>query len=258
MKRGARMNPMFSLEGKHAVVTGCATGIGQGIALGLAKAGARVLAFDIADLTETKHLVEAAGGKCSAYRVDLGDSAQIEAVWQQAVQDHGHIDALFNNAGMQYRESAFSYPEEVWDKIVDVNLKSAFLLSQKAANHFRENGIKGKIINTASLFSTFGGVNVVGYTCTKGGILALTRALSNEFAPHGICVNAIAPGYILTELTKEIHSDPERRRPMDERLPMGRWGTPADFEGIAVFLASSASDYITGAMIPVDGGYTAR
>lgn len=252
------MNPLFSLAGKNAVVTGCASGIGQGIALGLAKGGAQVIAFDIADLAETKRLVEAAGGVCSAYHVDLSDSAQIESVWQQALSDHGHIDVLFNNAGTQYRESAFSYPEEVWDKVLDVNLKSAFLLSQKAANHFRDQGIKGKIINTASLFSTFGGVNVVGYTCSKGGILALTRALSNEFAPYGICVNAIAPGYIVTELTKAIHSDPERRRPMDERLPIGRWGTPEDFEGIAIFLASSASDYITGAMIPVDGGYTAR
>lgn len=252
------MNQLFSLEGKNAVVTGCATGIGQGIALGLAKGGARVLAFDIADLSETKRLVEAAGGVCMTYHVDLADSAQINDAWVQAIEDNGHIDVLFNNAGMQYRESAFSYPEEVWDKILDVNLKSAFLLSQKAANHFRERGVKGKIVNTASLFSTFGGVNVVGYTCSKGGIMALTRALSNEFAPYGICVNAIAPGYIATELTRAIHSDPERRRPMDERLPIGRWGTPADFEGIAVFLASSASDYITGAMIPVDGGYTAR
>ncbi|MBQ7784680.1 MAG: SDR family oxidoreductase [Clostridia bacterium] len=252
------MNALFSLDGKTAVVTGCASGIGQGIALGLAKGGARVLAFDIADMSETKRLIEEAGGVCVDYRVDLSDEAQIDAVWKRAVEENQHIDILFNNAGMQHRESALTYPSEVWDKIMDVNLKSAFLLSQKAANHFIERGCKGKIINTASLFSTFGGVNVIGYTCTKGGILALTRALSNEFAPHGICVNAIAPGYIVTELTRAIHADPERRKPMDERLPIGRWGTPQDFEGIAIFLASSASDYITGAMIPVDGGYTAR
>lgn len=252
------MNSMFSLDGKNAVVTGCATGIGQGIAVGLAKGGACVLAFDIADLSETRRKVEAVGGVIKTYHVDLSDGAQIDAVWQQAVEENGHIDVLFNNAGMQHRESALTYPPEVWDRIMSVNLKSAFLLSQKAANHYIERGVRGKIINTASLFSTFGGVSVVGYTCSKGGILALTHAHSNEFAPYGICVNAIAPGYIETELTKAIHSDPERRRPMDERIPIGRWGTPKDFEGIAVFLASSASDYITGAMIPVDGGYTVK
>lgn len=252
------MNKLFSLEGKNAVVTGCASGIGQGLAVGLAKAGARIIAMDIADMSATKRLVEEAGSECKDYQVDLSSSAEIDEVWNRALEENGHIDVLFNNAGMQHRESAFTYPEDVWDKIMAVNLKSAFLLSQKAANHFRERGCKGKIINTASLFSTFGGVNVVGYTSTKGGILALTHALSNEFAPYGICVNAIAPGYIVTELTRAIHSDPERRRPMDERLPIGRWGTPEDFEGIAIFLASSASDYITGAMIPVDGGYTAR
>ena len=151
-----------------------------------------------------------------------------------------------------------TYPENVFDKVIAVNLKSAFLLAQKAANHFKARGYHGKIINTASLFSTFGGVEVSGYTCSKGGVLALTRALSNELAPYGICVNALAPGYIQTELTRAIFSNPEKRRPMDERIPIGRWGRPDDFEGVAVFLASQASDYITGVMIPVDGGYTAR
>ena len=131
-------------------------------------------------------------------------------------------------------------------------------MSQKAAIHFRDKGLKGKIINTASLFTTFGGVEVSGYTCSKHGVMGMTRALSNEFAPYGICVNAIAPGYIATELTKAIWSDPKRRQPMDERIPAGRWGTPDDFEGPAVFLASRASDYITGIMIPIDGGYSAR
>lgn len=252
------MNELFSLDGKVIAVTGCASGIGQGIAVGLAKAGAHILAFDIADMTQTKQRVEASGGSCGTYHVDLSDSAMIDEVWNRALEENGHIDALFNNAGMQHRESVLTYPESVLDKILAVNLKSAYLLSQKAANHFVERGYRGKIVNTASLFSTFGGVDVSGYTCTKGAILSLTRALSNELAPRGICVNAIAPGYIVTDLTRAIHADPERRRPMDERIPMGRWGTPEDFEGVAVFLASSASDYITGAMIPVDGGYTAR
>ena len=240
------------------MVTGCATGIGQGIAVGLARAGARILAFDIADLSETKQQVEEAGGECQPYHVDLSNSAMIEEVWNLAVAENQHIDILFNNAGMQHRESVLTYPENVFDKVIAVNLKSAFLLAQKAANHFKARGYHGKIINTASLFSTFGGVEVSGYTCSKGGVLALTRALSNELAPYGICVNALAPGYIQTELTRAIFSNPEKRRPMDERIPIGRWGRPDDFEGVAVFLASQASDYITGVMIPVDGGYTAR
>ena len=246
------------MAGKNAVVTGCATGIGQGIAVGLARAGARILAFDIADLSETKQKVEEAGGECQPYHVDLSNSAMIEEVWNLAVAENQHIDILFNNAGMQHRESVLTYPENVFDKVIAVNLKSAFLLAQKAANHFKARGYHGKIINTASLFSTFGGVEVSGYTCSKGGVLALTRALSNELAPYGICVNALAPGYIQTELTRAIFSNPEKRRPMDERIPIGRWGRPDDFEGVAVFLASQASDYITGVMIPVDGGYTAR
>ena len=240
------------------MVTGCATGIGQGIAVGLARAGARILAFDIADLSETKQKVEEAGGECQPYHVDLSNSAMIEEVWNLAVAENQHIDILFNNAGMQHRESVLTYPENVFDKVIAVNLKSAFLLAQKAANHFKARGYHGKIINTASLFSTFGGVEVSGYTCSKGGVLALTRALSNELAPSGIGVNALAPGYIQTELTRAIFSNPEKRRPMDERIPIGRWGRPDDFEGVAVFLASQASDYITGVMIPVDGGYTAR
>lgn len=249
---------LFSLKGKTAVVTGCATGIGRGIAVGLAKAGAKVIALDIADLSVTCGAVESIGGICAAYHVDLSVSDEIDKTWNTIIAEHGSVDILFNNAGMQHRESVLTYPEAVLDKILSVNFKSAYLLAQKAANHFRSRGCKGKIINTASLFSTFGGVNVSGYTCTKGAILAMTRALSNELAGYGICVNAIAPGYIQTELTKSIYTDPEKRRPMDERLPIGRWGTPEDFEGVAVFLASSASDYITGVMIPVDGGYTAR
>ena len=239
-------------------MTGCATGIGQGIAVGLARAGARILAFDIADLSETKQKVEEAGGECQPYHVDLSNSAMIEEVWNLAVAENQHIDILFNNAGMQHRESVLTYPENVFDKVIAVNLKSAFLLAQKAANHFKARGYHGKIINTASLFSTFGGVEVSGYTCSKGGVLALTRALSNELAPYGICVNALAPGYIQTELTRAIFSNPEKRRPMDERIPIGRWGTGDDMKGPCLFLASHASDYLGGAVIPVDGGYLVK
>lgn len=252
------MNQLFSLEGHKAVVTGCATGIGQGLAVGLAKAGADIIALDIAGLEDTALKVRAQGRTCSCYHVDLAESADITRVWNRLIEEVGTIDILFNNAGMQYRESAFEYPEEVFDKVLAVNLKAAYLLAQKAACHFRDNGKSGKIVNTASLFTTFGGVAVSGYTCSKHGIMGMTKALSNEFASYGICVNAIAPGYIQTELTRAIWSDKEKREPMDQRIPAGRWGTPEDFEGVAIFLASSASDYITGVMIPVDGGYTVR
>ncbi len=248
----------FSLEGKTAIVTGCAGGIGQGIAKGLAKAGADIIGIDLADMSVTAESVAELGTTFTAYSCDLSDETAVDGVWSDILSEGRDIDILVNNAGMQYRENAYDYPTEVFDKIIDVNVRSMFLLSQRAANKFRGQGRGGKIINIASLFTTFGGVNVVGYTVSKHGVMGLTRALSNEFAKDGICVNAIAPGYIATDLTKSIWSDPERRAPMDARLPIGRWGTPDDFAGPAVFLASSASDYITGILLPVDGGYTAR
>lgn len=252
------MNTLFSLEGRKAVITGCAAGIGQGMAYGLARAGADIIALDLSDMEDTRGRVVSLGRTCSCYHVDLSDSAGVDEVWTSLIKEAGQVDILCNNAGMQFRKNAFDYPEEMFDKVIAVNLKAPYRLAQKAAIHFRDKGIKGKIINTASLFSSFGGVEVSGYTCSKHGIMGMTRALSNEFAPYGICVNAIAPGYIATELTRAVWSDPKRRKPMDERLPAGRWGRPEDFEGVAVFLASQASDYITGVMIPVDGGYSAR
>lgn len=252
------MNMPFSLEGKKAVVTGCATGLGQGIACGLAKAGADIVILDIADTQEIADKVRKIGRTCWCRQLDLSDSDAIRTVWAEVLKEVGTIDILCNNAGTQYRETAFDYPEEIFDKVISVNLKAPYLLSQLAARHFRGRGCRGKIINTASLFTTFGGVGVSGYTCSKHGIMGMTKALSNEFAPYGICVNAIAPGYIATELTKSLWENPEKRMPMDMRIPAGRWGRPEDFEGVAVFLASEGSDYITGVMIPVDGGYTAR
>lgn len=251
------MNTLFSLVGKRAVVTGCSTGLGQGIACGLARAGADIIAFDIGDTREIGQRITDLGRGFQAYQLDLSDSDRVRFTWEDVIKT-GPIDILFNNAGMQYRKNAFEYPEDAFEKVMAVNLKAPYILSQLAANHFRNRGCKGKIINTASLFTTFGGVEVSGYTCSKHGVLGMTKALSNEFAPYGICVNAIAPGYIATELTGEIWKDPEKRKPMDMRIPAGRWGISEDFEGIAVFLASNASDYITGTMIPVDGGYSVR
>lgn len=252
------MSTLFSLNGKTAVVTGCATGLGQGIVRGLAKAGSDIVMLDIAETEAIVEEVRNLGCQCWSYQIDLSDSRQIRILWERILNETGKIDILVNNAGMQYREQAVDYPEEVFDKVMAVNLKAPYLLSQLAAAHYIERGCRGKIINTASLFTTFGGVNVSGYTCSKHGIMGMTKAMSNELAPYGICVNAIAPGYIATELTKSIWSDSEKRKPIDVRIPAGRWGNPEDFEGVAVFLASEQSDYITGVMIPVDGGYSVR
>ena len=252
------MSALFSLNGKTAVVTGCATGLGQGIVRGLAKAGADIVMLDIANMEVIVEEVHNLGRQCWSYQIDLSDSRKIRILWERILNETGKIDILVNNAGMQYREQAVDYPEEVFDKIIAVNLKAPYLLSQLAATHYIERGCRGKIINTASLFTIFGGVNVSGYTCSKHGIMGMTKAMSNELAPYGICVNAIAPGYIATELTKSIWSNPEKREPIDVRIPAGRWGNAEDFEGVAVFLASEQSDYITGVMIPVDGGYSVR
>ena len=248
----------FPLEHKIAVVTGCAGGIGAGIALGLAEAGADIVGVDLQDLEETAVQVRAFGRYFLAFRVDLSDREAVEAAWTQILAEAGGVDILVNNAGMQYRQNAYEYPLDVFDKVIAVNLRAGYQLAQLAAGHYRAEKKRGKIINLASLFSNFGGVNVSGYTCSKHGVVGMTRALSNEFAADGICVNAIAPGYIATELTKAIWSDPEKSRPMDERIPMGRWGKPQDFAGPAVFLASEASDYVSGIVLPVDGGYSAR
>ena len=248
----------FPLEHKIAVVTGCAGGIGAGIALGLAEAGADIVGVDLQDLEETAAQVRTLGRRFLAFQVDLSDREAVDAAWTQILAEAGGVDILVNNAGMQYRQNAYEYPLDVFDKVIAVNLRAGYQLAQLAAGHYRTEKKRARIINLASLFSTFGGVNVSGYTCSKHGVVGMTRALSNEFAADGICVNAIAPGYIATELTKAIWSDPEKSRPMDERIPMGRWGKPQDFAGPAVFLASEASDYVSGIVLPVDGGYSAR
>ena len=248
----------FPLEHKTAVVTGCAGGIGAGIALGLAEAGADIVGVDLQDLEETAAQVRTLGRRFLAFRVDLSDREAVDAAWTQILAEAGGVYILVYNAGMQYRQNAYEYPLDGFDKVIAVNLRAGYQLAQLAAGHYRAEKKRGKIINLASLFSTFGGVNVSGYTCSKHGVVGMTRALSNEFAADGICVNAIAPGYIATELTKAIWSDPEKSRPMDERIPMGRWGKPQDFAGPAVFLASEASDYVSGIVLPVDGGYSAR
>ena len=251
----------MDLTGKVALVTGGSRGIGAAVCRELARLGAAVAvnyAGNAAAANQTVEACRALGAPAAALQAAVADPAACEQLVSQVLDQFGRIDILVNNAGMQYRQNAYEYPLDVFDKVIAVNLRAGYQLAQLAAGHYRTEKKRGKIINLASLFSTFGGVNVSGYTCSKHGVVGMTRALSNEFAADGICVNAIAPGYIATELTKAIWSDPEKSRPMDERIPMGRWGKPQDFAGPAVFLASEASDYVSGIVLPVDGGYSAR
>ncbi len=249
---------LFSLEGKTILITGCASGIGKEIAIGVAGAGANVVCLDIADLTATAEEIKKSGNRSMFLHVDVSDSNAIDKAWDQIIEEMGSVDVLFNNAGIQYRAPIDEFPIEKFDAIMNVNFKSAFMLSKKVASYFLQQKIKGKIINTTSLYSTFGGFNVTAYTSAKHAMLGLTRALSNELAPHGICVNSITPGYITTAVTKALWSDESKSSEILKRIPIGRWGNPEDLVGAAIFLASHASDYVTGVAIPIDGGFTAR
>ncbi len=249
---------LFSLTGSLALVTGCAGGIGSGLALGLAQAGATVIGLDITDMQETSQRIAQEGGTFYGYQVDLSIEEALKSCWDQVLVTHKTIDIVVNNAGTQYRSPASEFPLDAFDKVHAINMRVPYQLSQLAVQHFLSEKKKGKIINIASLFSTFGGMNVSAYTCSKHGVLGMTKAFSNEYAGKGINVNAIAPGYIATEITKSIWSDSVKSELINQRIPLGRWGEPQDFIGVGVFLASRASDYISGVVIPVDGGYTVR
>ena len=250
----------FSLDGKVALVTGAARGLGQGIALGLAEAGADVAALDIVSLDETGEIIQNEGRRLHAMNVDLLESdAQLAAdVVEDCVSSLGRLDILVNNAGIIRRAPALEFGEEDWEAVIKINLSAAFYLSQAAARHFDEEGRGGKIINTASVLSYEGGVIVPSYSASKAGIANLTRALANEWAPLRINVNAIAPSYFTTELTSALREDVQRSQALLARLPAGRFGEPEDLKGAAVFLASDAADYVHGTILPVDGGWLAR
>ena len=250
----------FSLDGKVALVTGAARGLGQGIALGLAEAGADVAALDIVSLDETGEMVQNEGRDFHAMNVDLlKTDAQLAAdVVEDCVSSLGRLDILVNNAGIIRRAPALEFGEEDWEAVIKINLSAAFYLSQAVARHFDEEGRGGKIINTASVLSYEGGVIVPSYSASKAGIANLTRALANEWAPLGINVNAIAPSYFTTELTSALREDVDRSEALLVRLPAGRFGEPEDLKGAAVFLASDAADYVHGTVLPVDGGWLAR
>ncbi|MCI1074587.1 2-dehydro-3-deoxy-D-gluconate 5-dehydrogenase KduD [Stenotrophomonas maltophilia] len=249
-------NP-FSLEGKVALVTGGNTGLGQGIAVALAAAGADVAVAGIAPPIDTIEKITALGRRCLAIEANLISIEPVARVVRETIEGLGGLDILVNNAGLIRRADAVDFSEQDWDDVMNVNLKSAFFISQAAGRHFIEQG-HGKIINIASMLSFQGGIRVPSYTASKSGIAGITRLLANEWAGKGININAIAPGYMATDNTAQLRADEARNKAILERIPAGRWGTPDDLAGAAVFLASSASDYINGAVLPVDGGWLAR
>ncbi|MBX9708948.1 MAG: 2-dehydro-3-deoxy-D-gluconate 5-dehydrogenase KduD [Caulobacteraceae bacterium] len=250
-------NP-FDLTGKVAVVTGGNTGIGQGIALALAAAGASIASVARRPSDDTVGQCLAKGVRAISVQADLGSIEPVGRIVEEATEALGPIDVLVNNAGIIRRADAVDFTETDWDAVMDVNLKSVFFLSQAVARRWIAEGRSGKIINTASMLSFQGGIRVPSYTASKSGIAGLTKLMANEWAKHGINANAIAPGYFATDNTQALQDDPVRSKEILGRIPAGRWGHPADIGGAAVFLASSASDYVQGITLPVDGGWLAR
>ncbi len=249
-------NP-FSLEGKVALVTGANTGLGQGIAVALAQAGADIAAAGIQAPTETEEKVKALGRRFVAIEANLISIEPVQRVLDETLAGLGRLDILVNNAGLIRRADAVDFSEQDWDDVMNVNIKSAFFMSQAAGRHFIAQG-SGKIINIASMLSFQGGIRVPSYTASKSGIAGITRLLANEWGAKGLNINAIAPGYMATDNTAQLRADAARNQSILERIPAGRWGVPEDLGGTAVFLASSASDYVNGTVIPVDGGWLAR
>ena len=249
-------NP-FSLQGKVALVTGANTGLGQGIAVALAEAGADIAAAGIAPPTETEEKVRALGRRFVSIEANLITIEPVQRIVDETLAGLGRLDVLVNNAGLIRRADAVDFSEKDWDDVMNVNIKSAFFMSQAAGRHFIASG-GGKIINIASMLSFQGGIRVPSYTASKSGIAGITRLLANEWANRNINVNAIAPGYMATDNTAQLRADEERSAQILGRIPAGRWGQPSDLGGAAVFLASSASDYVNGAILPVDGGWLAR
>ncbi|MFK4870728.1 2-dehydro-3-deoxy-D-gluconate 5-dehydrogenase KduD [Novosphingobium sp. ZW T3_23] len=247
----------FSLEGKAALVTGANTGIGQAIAMALAEAGADVALAGRSEPAETIALIEATGRKCVNIKADLSSIEPVDRVIGEAVAGLGKVDILVNNAGIIRRDDLLQFSEADWDAVMDTNLKTLFFLSQAAARGMVERKT-GKIVNIASLLTFQGGIRVPSYAAAKSGVGGVTKAMANELAPQGVQVNAIAPGYIATNNTAALQGDETRNRQILERIPTGRWGDPKDIAGAAVFLASPASDYVTGHVLAVDGGWLAR
>lgn len=248
----------FRLEGKVAIVTGCDTGLGQGMAVALAEAGCDVVGVNRKIPHETAEKINAFDRRFMAIQADLSQQDALTSIVTQTVSAFGRVDILVNNAGTIRRQDALDFSEKDWDDVMNLNLKSVFFLSQAVARQFLAQGNGGKIINIASMLSFQGGIRVPSYTASKSGVLGITRLLANEWAAKGINVNAIAPGYMATNNTQQLRADSERNQEIIDRIPAGRWGTPDDLKGPVVFLASPASDYIHGYTLAVDGGWLAR
>jgi 2-deoxy-D-gluconate 3-dehydrogenase len=252
------MRTAFDLDGRRALVTGANAGIGQAIAVALAEAGAEVVGLGRSSLEETGRLVARSGATFRSVVTDLVLHADRADLIAQIAAEHGALDVLVNNAGIIRRRDALDVSEADWDDVVDLNLKAAFFLAQGFARQAFAAGRGGKIINIASVLAFQGGIRVASYTASKSGLAGITRLLACEWAGRGINVNAIAPGYIETNNTAALRADAERHAEIVKRIPAGRWGRPSDLGGAAVFLASSASDYVHGAVLAVDGGWLAR
>ena len=249
---------MFDLTGKVAIVTGCNTGLGQGMALALANAGADVVGVNRDDPTETIELMAKTGRQFHSVIADTSKMDSVDRVVKEAVSAFGKIDILVNNAGIIRRNDAIDFTEKDWDDVMDLNIKAVFFMSQGFAKQVIAQGTPGNIINIASMLSYQGGIRVPSYTASKSGVMGVTRLLANEWAKHGINVNAIAPGYMATDNTAALRADEDRSSEILSRIPAGRWGTPGDMAGPIVFLASEASRYVNGYTIAVDGGWLAR
>lgn len=251
---------LFSLKGKVAIVTGSSTGLGQGMALGLAEAGADIVGIDYVESNETKKMVEGIGRKylgIVANLISIKKEGLVDLV-NQAVNAFGKVDILINNAGIIRREDSLEFSESNWDDVMNINAKTVFFFSQAVANQFIKQGHGGKIISIASMLSYQGGIRVPSYTASKSAVKGITMTMANEWAKYHINVNAIAPGYMATNNTAALRDDEKRAGEILERIPAGRWGTPKDVAGAAVFLASDNANYIHGFTLAVDGGWLGR
>ncbi|WP_018756219.1 2-dehydro-3-deoxy-D-gluconate 5-dehydrogenase KduD [Paenibacillus terrigena] len=247
----------FELQGKTALVTGVSGGLGRAMALGLAEAGADIIAVSYSDASETMKAIEKLGRRTTFIQTDLSQHEVLDSVVRQAIEAFGGVDILVNNAGIIRRTPAAQHSWEDWQAVLDLNLNTVFYLCQQVGRHMIERG-SGKIINIASMLTFQGGINVPGYTASKHAVAGVTKALANEWASKGVQVNAIAPGYMETDNTAQIRADQNRFQSISDRIPAGRWGTPEDLKGPIVFLASSASDYVNGHVLCVDGGWLVR
>ena len=248
----------FSLENKVAIVTGCRTGLGQGMCLALAEAGADIVGVDYMEMDDTKEKVEELGRRFLSIEANLMSIDPLQGIVDKTVEEFGQLDILVNNAGIIRREDSVRFSEKDWDDVMNINSKTVFFLSQAAANQFIKQGTGGKIISTASMLSYQGGIRVPSYTASKSAVKGITMLMANEWAKHNINVNAIAPGYMDTDNTAALIADPVRSAEILNRIPAGRWGKPSDVGGVAVFLASEAANYINGFTIACDGGWLAR